>query len=121
MKKEKSKLSQIAEDIYTYWGCTEKLTKDFIMQSIANVRVFDKKQKDYGSRNISEFGEQGVLVRSSDKFERLKNLHGKIGIYTPSDKNIILQEANESIDDTWLDISNYAIIAQMIRNDKWPM
>ena len=57
--------------IFTALECTEELTKEFIKQSLSNIKLFDKKQRDYGSGNIARFGEQGVLVRSSDKFERL--------------------------------------------------
>lgn len=62
------------------------------------------KQKDYGPGNIMSFGELGVLVRANDKLERLKNLNksGK----TPN---------NESVDDSWKDLSNYGIIALMLR------
>jgi hypothetical protein len=67
----------------------------------------DTKQQDYGSNNISAFGEFGVLVRLNDKMERLKHLNKM-----PSVKN-------ESIDDTYLDIANYAVIALMIRRNLW--
>ena len=72
-----------------------------------NVRVLDTKQLDYGSNNISAFGEFGVLVRLNDKIERLKNLNKM-----PSVKN-------EAIDDTYLDIANYAVIAMLIRRNLW--
>lgn len=72
------------------------------------LKLFMKKQKDYGSANISTFGEVGVLVRLNDKFERLKNLVMKHS--TPQ---------NESIDDTLIDIANYAVIYLMIRKGFW--
>ena len=67
-----------------------------------------KKQRDYGPGNISDFGELGVLVRANDKMARLKNLH-KAGI-APS---------NESVEDSWLDLANYAVIALMLRRGIW--
>jgi len=67
------------------------------------------KHRDYGSKNISEFGEFGVLVRMWDKFARLRNLLG-------SDE----EPNNESIDDTLVDIINYAAILQLVRSGKWP-
>ena len=66
------------------------------------------KQADYGPGNIAAFGELGVLVRASDKLERLKHLI--TGNRTPN---------HESIDDAWLDLANYGIIAQMVRRDWW--
>lgn len=75
--------------------------------SIENVAVLDRKQRDYGSRNISEFGEIGILMRVWDKICRLKNLMGKEN------------PKNESIDDSWLDMANYAIIAILVRRGIW--
>ena len=63
-----------------------------------------RKQRDYGHGNILTFGEYGVLVRSSDKIARLKNLLE--GNTAPS---------NESVDDSWSDLAGYAIIALMLR------
>jgi hypothetical protein len=71
-------------------------------QDVAKLLI--SKQHDYGHGNINAFGELGVLVRASDKIERLKNLHKRRD--TPS---------NESVDDTWMDLAGYAIIALMIR------
>jgi hypothetical protein len=62
------------------------------------------KQKDYGSKNIMEFGEYGVLVRANDKMARLKNL-----LQAGKEPN------NESVEDSWLDLANYAVIALMVR------
>ncbi len=63
-----------------------------------------RKQHDYGPGNILAFGEFGILVRLNDKLERLKNLYKK-GV----------EPANESVEDTWADAANYAIIALMLR------
>ena len=62
------------------------------------------KQRDYGHNNILDFGEYGVLVRLNDKVCRLKNLLGNKK-----------EPKNESIDDSWIDTANYAIIAIMLR------
>jgi hypothetical protein len=71
-------------------------------------QVMIAKQQDYGPGNIAKFGEMGVLVRASDKLERLVNL---------------LQSGHEpkheAIDDSWLDLANYGLIAQMIRQGIW--
>jgi hypothetical protein len=62
------------------------------------------KQHDYGHRNITDFGEFGVLVRLNDKVARLKNLY---------EKN--REPKNESVSDSWADICNYAAISLMLR------
>lgn len=62
--------------------------------------LLDRKGQDYGTENIKKFGSQGVLVRVSDKVERLINLSRKDG-----------QVNFESVEDTWKDIAGYAILA----------
>ncbi|MFH1244289.1 MAG: hypothetical protein V1487_01800 [bacterium] len=67
--------------------------------------TFIKKHRDYGKGNILSIKELGIAFRESEKVERLKNLlmdQSK----TP---------ANESIDDSWLDVAVYAVIAKMFR------
>lgn len=61
-----------------------------------------KKQHDYGHGNINRFGTYGVIVRLSDKIERLDNLDK---INTPH---------NESRQDTLMDIVGYCVIALML-------
>lgn len=70
------------------------------------------KQHDYGKANILDFGETGILIRSNDKFARLKNL-----IMNKK------EPSNESVTDTWKDVAGYAVLALMLRNDtfKLPM
>jgi len=70
--------------------------------------IMISKNRDYGPNNIAAFGELGVLVRASDKVERLKTL--LMGDREPN---------HESIDDTWRDLGNYAIIAQLVRRGWW--
>lgn len=73
-----------------------------------NVALLDSKHRDYGAGNIAAFGEYGIMVRLSDKMERLKRL--LTNAQTPN---------NESIEDTYKDICNYAIIALMVRRNLW--
>ena len=63
--------------------------------------LLEKKQADYGNNNIIKFGTKGVLVRVSDKVERLINLTWN------NDK----EPKFESVEDTWKDIAGYAILA----------
>jgi hypothetical protein len=72
--------------------------------------TFCKKQKSYGRGNISQFGERGVLIRSSDKLERLKRLVWN-GVENPL--------SNENIEDTWVDLAVYSAIALLCRRGKW--
>lgn len=85
--------------------------KEFLKVALENTLLMDKKQLDYGSRNISSFGLFGVLVRMNDKFERIKNLVGK---------GKRRKAHNESVKDSLRDLSNYAVIALMLENKTWP-
>lgn len=75
---------------------------DEVLRELRGILV--NKQRDYGHSNITDFGEFGVLVRLNDKVCRLKNLLTKNK-----------EPKNESIDDSWVDTANYAIIAIMLR------
>jgi len=82
-----------------------------IMDEVGNLLI--TKQLDYGPGNINNaFGGpiNGLLVRIGDKFERLKNLFKK-------DKVI---PQHESIEDSFKDLANYAVIGIMIQRGKWP-
>ncbi len=73
--------------------------------------VLVKKQIDYGPLNIWNApggATNGLMVRMSDKLERLKNL-----IYKQIKPN------NESLEDSFVDIANYAIIALMVQRGVW--
>lgn len=60
------------------------------------------KQRDYGPKNVSRFGSQGLLVRAHDKVARLEHLTAtKAG------------PANESLADTITDLVGYACVATM--------
>ena len=97
-------------------GCEEELTRDFITIALEDIRTFDEKQQDYGSRNISEFGVYGVLVRSNDKISRLKNLYKK---QRESKDESTLPPKNETIEDSWRDQSVYGTIARMLERGMW--
>jgi len=64
------------------------------------------KQHDYGHGNITAFGLRGVLVRLSDKIERLNNLKSKKS-----------KAQNESLLDTLRDIVGYCVIALMLNDE----
>lgn len=71
--------------------------------------TFIVKQADYGRGNIAKFGETGVMVRLSDKVERMVNLWRKGR-----------GPQNETIKDTWLDCATYGVIGMMCNDGDWP-
>jgi hypothetical protein len=82
-----------------------------IYQDLEDVLIL--KQLDYGPGNINNAPGgplNGLLVRMNDKMERLKHLN-----YHAEG-----EPQNESIDDSLLDIANYAVIGMMVRAGTWP-
>jgi hypothetical protein len=70
--------------------------------------TFISKHKDYGKGNILDTGELGIVFRINDKLRRLQNLReaGK-------------KPDNETIEDTWIDIGVYAVIALLLKSGKF--
>ena len=87
---DKSLLVKIADNYYVYIR--------FLRQ------MFINKHKDYGKGNILDTKELGIAFRVSDKLNRLKHLY--------SNKKLPL---NESIEESWIDIGVYAVIAILYR------
>ena len=108
--------SDMTDVLWTTLQCTEELTKEYIKTALEDIKLFDRKQHDYGSGNISKFGEFGVLVRSSDKLERLANLRKKqMELSQPANSFAL----NETMEDSWADLSVYGVIARMVRGGVW--
>lgn len=68
--------------------------------------LLEKKNRDYGSNNLLTFGDLGILVRLSDKLERLKN-------YVLKDRTFEIDD--ENLEDTLYDIAGYAIMWIVLR------
>lgn len=100
---------KIASFIHERLGCKDALTLKFIGVALICIRVFDYKQGKYGPGNIAKFGEMGVMVRVSDKLERIINLY-KTG----------QEPLDETRDDSWGDFAVYSIITLMCRWGFWP-
>jgi len=63
--------------------------------------IFRKKNEDYGNAFL-DFGVIGILVRICDKINRISNL---------KQKNKTPEVIDENIDDTFLDLFNYSVLA----------
>lgn len=82
------------------------------------IKLFDKKQNDYGSRNIRfsdipEMNTLGVTIRLNDKIQRMLNL-GLKGL-----KGGDSQVKDESLWDTATDVCNYGAILMILLSDRW--
>lgn len=109
------------EEIYP--ECTNALMNNFD-------RAYDlwtRKQHDYGPSNIQlglsfnssspdysrnvKLAQLGIIIRMNDKVSRLINLYKNDLQDTPA--------VGESIEDTALDIMNYANMLMVLRQNKW--
>jgi hypothetical protein len=83
----------IKEEISLFNGLTKQMSA-----------TFARKRRDYGqttTETYNKFGPVSMLIRMHDKLGRLDNLLGK------AQKNRVV---DESIEDTLLDLANYALI-----------
>ena len=94
-------------------------TKMFQDMQFEQWELFCKKQKDYGPKNISvgsnlETEEEvklaltGLWFRMNDKMQRFQQI--VMNNQEPE---------NESLMDTFMDLANYAIIAQLVKEKAW--
>jgi|TARA_R110000824_G_C14788479_1_gene632926 hypothetical protein len=107
--------NRLVEHIWTILECREEQTKTIIEQLLNDIKLFDQKQADYGPYNIAKFGVIGVLVRTSDKIERLINLYRDHTLTSSS----IPKPLNESSIDSWQDLSIYGAIARVLNEENW--
>ena len=96
-----------------------EMTKEFKRLQHEQYVLFLHKQHDYGPGNISvgtqlvtteeiKLSLTGLWFRMNDKIQRLKNL-----LMSGREIN------NEPLEDSYLDVSNYGIMATIVKNGKW--
>ena len=98
-----------------------EMTTEFKSIQREQYELFLHKQHDYGPGNIS-VGTQlqtkeevrlsliGLFFRMNDKIQRIKTL-------LLNDRKSAVKD--EPIDDAFLDVSNYGIMATIVKNGKW--
>lgn len=108
-----------------YPECTDELMKNFDEA----YNLWCKKQSDYGDGNIRLglnisstnpslsthnliLAQLGLVIRMNDKIQRLLNLYKK-QVFSSEENH------NESIEDTTIDIMNYANMLKVVRKGKW--
>lgn len=78
----------------------------------SNMDLLLRKHSDYGPKNIAAApggALNGLRVRMHDKLARINHL---------IDSGV--EPENESLYDSFQDLCNYAVIAQMVLNGDWP-
>tara|TARA_B100000287_G_scaffold238305_1_gene224165 strand:+ start:231 stop:602 length:372 start_codon:yes stop_codon:yes gene_type:complete len=97
-----------------------EMTTEFKRLQKEQYELFCKKQHDYGPGNISvgtmlqtpeeiQLSLTGLWFRMNDKIQRLKTL-----IMTGRESAV-----DEPLEDAYLDVSNYGIMATIVKNGKW--
>jgi Nucleotide modification associated domain 1 len=77
-----------------------------------NVELLLSKHRDYGPKNISQSpggALNGLRVRMHDKLARINNL---------IDSGV--DPEHESLIDSFIDLANYCVIAQLVIRGEWP-
>tara|TARA_Y100000992_G_scaffold249208_1_gene180943 strand:- start:9530 stop:9886 length:357 start_codon:yes stop_codon:yes gene_type:complete len=89
-------------------GITDEERNIISMRKIQSkgLEMFIKKNRDYGD-SYKEFGIIGLLVRIQDKIKRAITI----------DKNNICLVEDEKMEDTLLDLHNYAAMGMMLLNE----
>ena len=96
------------------------MTSEFRRLQRQQYELFLKKQHDYGPGNISvgtmlqtedevHLSLTGLWFRMNDKIQRLKNM-----LMSKRDSAV-----DEPLEDAYLDVSNYGIMATIVKNGKW--
>ena len=97
-----------------------EMTKEFRRLQRQQYELFLKKQHDYGPGNISvgtmlqtpeeiQLSLTGLWFRMNDKIQRLKNM-----LMSQRESAV-----DEPMEDAYLDVSNYGIMATIVKNGKW--
>ena len=100
-------------------GLKTNMAKKALKVKIENIILFDRKQSDYGSKNIAAWDKKdlnilGVGFRLNDKLQRLMNLTWKRVENKESP-----EVENEPMLDTAKDIENYGTILELLESDEW--
>ena len=109
--------AEIVERMEKEWP---EMTDEFKRIMFTQYELFCKKQANYGPDNISvgskleteierKISLTGLWFRMNDKINRLKQL-----VVLGKDDTV-----NEAIEDTFMDLSVYGIISQIVKNGKW--
>jgi hypothetical protein len=97
-----------------------EMTTEFKRIQKEQYELFCAKQKNYGPGNISvgtslstpddiRLSLTGLFFRINDKVQRVKQMV----VFGSADA------VGESVEDTFMDLSVYGIIAQIVKNGKW--
>ncbi len=107
-KLNEDKLDLIVECL----GIKTEMGAEIVRAAMECAQLFDSKQLDYGSTNISSSGELGISVRLQDKVSRMRH----ILIMDLKGKQSVNHEA---LEDTYKDAANYSLIGLLLNRKVW--
>ena len=116
-RKVRNEVHPVVEQMETEWP---EMTKEFRRLQRQQYELFLKKQHDYGPGNISvgtmlqtpeeiQLSLTGLWFRMNDKIQRLKNM-----LMSQRESAV-----DEPMEDAYLDVSNYGIMATIVKNGQW--
>ena len=116
-RKVTNEVHPVVEQMEKEWP---EMTAEFKRLQREQYELFLKKQHDYGPGNISvgtmlqtteevHLALTGLWFRMNDKIQRLKNM-----LMSKRESAV-----DEPMEDAYLDVSNYGIMATIVKNGKW--
>ena len=121
---KESKSVTYTEDVHPVVEQMEKewpeMTKEFKRLQREQYELFLKKQHDYGPGNISV----GTMLQTQDEVHlALTGLWFRMNDMIQRLKTMLLSRRESAVDepmeDAYLDVSNYGIMATIVKNGKW--
>ena len=104
--------------ISTALGVRTEMGVEMVRAAMECVQLFDTKQQDYGSDNISSNGELGIAVRLQDKVSRMRHILLK-ELAVQERSAHVFKTNHEALEDSFKDAANYALIGLLLRRNRW--
>ena len=90
---------------------TEQEFSADVDRALCNIReTLISKRRAYGPGNLTRFGPIGIVIRMSDKIDRLTNRYN-------SNEDSVGGMDNDTVSDSWMDIAGYAILGLSLHED----
>lgn len=102
--------TQIAQDFRDTLSSTTLLEEQVLAVMGKAFTIWKDRQAKYGPQNIAFTGALGCMIRAFDKVSRLR------GVYLAGKGDT----PDETINDSWLDLLNYALMGYLCHNNLWP-
>ena len=97
----------------------QEMRDQFVKLTERMISIFEAKNADYAAgddpfKNLRRHGEHGIVVRMDDKISRLDSF------FNPANGKKEAAVPEESIEDTALDLANYALLLIQVHRELHP-